>query len=588
MPQSINDGDLGDGRLDHHHDLATPNLTTSVGQGPDGYIGRIEEEETQHNDTVPTFSRPGLYPGGVSKRTNRTGRSASHRTRATTQPYTDVPRRPHITHYPQQATQTSHLGWADEEYLEENPWYYQDNRKPIFSLGRPLPHVVRRRRRIRRPRKTEATKDEEMGDMEEIVDEEVLGNEAEEDWMGGPCSRIFSNRPQRIPTRGSTVTRDTQQQQSRATAAGVAHGSKRNDAGQPVFDYMPGEPDAGDAQLHGSASHTTDMDPHRPPRSGASQAHAAPDFKIDGEPLGQQERPEVEDGRVNPDELRNWWARFRARHPEPLAEFLATGVAVFLGLTATLSVNLSANQASAYGDYETSCWAWGFAWMFGIYLGGGVSGAHMNPAISVSLSIFRGFPWRQCAVYVAVQFLASLAAGALAYGLFADSIRHVDPDMSEMARSFFSTPQEWMSLRSAFASQLVGSAVMSMTVLALGDDQNNPPGAGMHALIIGLLVTTLRFTLGYNIGAALNPASDFGPRVVAYAVGYRERDAFQTRWWLYGPWVATMLGSVTGCIVYDGCVFNGSESPVNYRMGEVLKEKEGRFRAAFARWRGKQ
>lgn len=150
---------------------------------------------------------------------------------------------------------------------------------------------------------------------------------------------------------------------------------------------------------------------------------------------------------------------------------------------ATLSVNLSATQDVKYGTYETSCWAWGFAWMFGIYLGGGVSGAHMNPAISISLSLFRGFPWRSCLVYVVVQFVAGIAAGALAYGIYRDTIRYVDPTMSNTAKTFFSSPQEWVSLGTAFFHQMVGSAIMMIAVFALGDDQNNPPGAGMHALV---------------------------------------------------------------------------------------------------------
>ena len=89
-------------------------------------------------------------------------------------------------------------------------------------------------------------------------------------------------------------------------------------------------------------------------------------------------------------------------------------MSTYLRLYTTISINLSTNQSSQYGTYETSCWAWGFAFMFGIYLSGGVSGAHMNPAISICLAIFRGFPWRQCAIYIVIQFLASFAAGALA------------------------------------------------------------------------------------------------------------------------------------------------------------------------------
>jgi aquaglyceroporin related protein len=432
-----------------------------------------------------------------------------------------------------------------------------------------LPHTVRRRRVIRRPKKTTIKKDEETGDIEEVIEEEVLNDEELPDNGSQSAQITTSNRPPRLLTQDSThTTREEQEHQFRATANGVSHNNKRNDAGQPVFDYMPED--------HQAASQTeSHLDRTR--TSGTRQSNSPADYKIDGEPLGHSEQPEVESGEVDPNELRNWWARVRARHPEPLAEFLATGVAVLLGLTATLSVNLSSEQPTKYGDYETSCWAWGFAWMFGIYLAGGVSGAHMNPAISISLSIFRGFPWRSCAVYVTAQFLASLTAGGLAYGLFADSIHHVDPGMTNMSKTFFSTPQEWVSFRSAFANQVVGSAVQMMAVLALGDDQNNPPGAGMHAFVIGLLVTTTKWTLGYNIGSALNPASDFGPRVIVYAVGYREPAVFKTMWWLYGPWFGTILGSIAGSIVYDSFVFIGSESPVNYRVGEMLKEKKEYF-----------
>jgi aquaglyceroporin related protein len=210
--------------------------------------------------------------------------------------------------------------------------------------------------------------------------------------------------------------------------------------------------------------------------------------------------------------------------------------------------------------------------MFGIYLGGGVSGAHMNPAISISLSLFRGFPWNRCAIYVAAQFLAGLAAGGLAYGLFADSLHHIDPELTSVSASFFSTPQPWVSRGSAILNQVVASAIMSMAVLSLGDDRNNPPAHGMSAFIFGLLVTTLKLTLGYNVGAALNPASDFGPRVIAYAIGYRDQETFGTHWWYQGPWLGTLAGAIMGCIIYDGLIFIGGESPINRHMSGSLQK----------------
>ncbi|KAF3761372.1 hypothetical protein M406DRAFT_229669, partial [Cryphonectria parasitica EP155] len=292
-------------------------------------------------------------------------------------------------------------------------------------------------------------------------------------------------------------------------------------------------------------------------------------FQIDADTVGgQREGDAVEDGRVDPNAMRNKWARIRAKYPEPLAEFLCTAMSVFLGLTGTLSVNLSQNQSQQYGSYETACWAWGLAFMFGIYLGGGVSGAHMNPAISISLSVFRGFPWRRCCLYIAVQTVAALAGGALAYALYADAIRNVDPALTETYTSFFTVPKPWVSPATAFFTEFLCGAVIMIAVLSLGDDQNNPPGAGMHAFILGLLVTVLKMTLGYNTGAALSPASDLGPRLVAYAAGYRIEALWASGWWFYGPWAGTVSGAVIGCCLYDAVVFVGSESPINYRWSE--------------------
>lgn len=162
----------------------------------------------------------------------------------------------------------------------------------------------------------------------------------------------------------------------------------------------------------------------------AEGTETAKKFQIDADNHGgQREKDAVEEGRTDPNSMRNWWARFRAKYPELMAEFLCTAMSVFLGVAGTLSVNLSKNQASQYGTYETLCWAWGLAFMFGIYLGGGVSGAHMNPAISISLTVYRGFPWKRCIAYVVVQVLGAFAGGILAFGLYYDAIMEVDPMM---------------------------------------------------------------------------------------------------------------------------------------------------------------
>ncbi|KAI1264738.1 aquaporin-like protein [Xylariaceae sp. FL1019] len=419
---------------------------------------------------------------------------------------------------------TDKEGWVDEGYYEQNPWYGQKKKKPVYSLGGPLPH----RNRFGKGKKNKKGKGKGDQDLEK------------------------------------------------------GEGKKPNNNRQTSDDTLQGG-NGEDVDYHEGTGKTRQNNPWDVDfREGMSAGHSAEKapgyedgskYKVDGEPVGQREDDKAEEGGENPDELRNWWARLRNKYPEPLAEFLCTAMSTFLGICATLSINLSSKQENQYGTYETACWAWGFAFMVGIYIGGGISGAHMNPAISICLSIFRGFPWRQCGVYIVIQFIASFTAAALAYAVYYDAIHYVDPEMSSSYSNFFSYPQEWVSNGNAFLTQFVAGGVMTISVFALGDDENNPPGAGMHAVVLGFLQVAMKMSLGYNTGSALNPASDFGPRVLTLAVGYKTPEQFQNAWWIYGPWAAALAGSLAGCVIYDGCIFTGSESPINYRVPESLRKK---------------
>jgi len=97
----------------------------------------------------------------------------------------------------------------------------------------------------------------------------------------------------------------------------------------------------------------------------------------------------------------------------------------------------------------------------------------------------------------------------------------------------------------------------------------------MHALIVDFVVTVLSMAFGYNTGACLNPARDFGPRVATAAVGYRE-EVFTPRdaWWVYGAWGATISGALVGGFLYDVAIFVGGESPVNYPRSKRRRAKD--------------
>lgn len=228
--------------------------------------------------------------------------------------------------------------------------------------------------------------------------------------------------------------------------------------------------------------------------------------------------------------------------------------------------------------------------MIGIYIAGGISGAHLNPAVSVMLYIYRGFPLRKIPSYMFAQILGGFIAALIAYGLFRrDILEYGGANLGQggTVNDFLTSPRhDWIDTATAFFTEFTGAAILAIAVLAMGDDTNAPPGAGMSAFIMGLVVTVLSMSFSYNTGAALNPSRDFGPRLAILALGYGS-DVFRNAYWVYGPWAGAILGAIFGGGLYDVAIFVGGESPVNYprkrikRAGKKWKNKwKGRILTA--------
>lgn len=283
----------------------------------------------------------------------------------------------------------------------------------------------------------------------------------------------------------------------------------------------------------------------------------------------------------------NFWGAIRHRFRQPFAEWLGTVVFMTIGLSASVVHTTSQN---AYENILAAYLAWGFGVMVGIYIAGGVSGAHLNPALSIVLSVYRGFPWSLCWQYIVAQLLGTITASGIVYGLYKDAIiEFAAADLGRAGPAFYTQPRDGLSDTAAFFTEFVATAIAAGSVLALGDDGNTPPGAGMHAFIIGLLVTSLCMAFSYNTGTCLNPARDLGPRLIVWAAGFgSEVMTLRSYWFIWGPWCGTISGGIFGAAVYDTMIFVGGESPVNYPTGRLrhhLPWRETRGKSRMGRGR---
>jgi MIP family channel proteins len=240
---------------------------------------------------------------------------------------------------------------------------------------------------------------------------------------------------------------------------------------------------------------------------------------------------------------------------EVLAEFLGTFVLIILGVGVVAQVVLSQQTA---GTYLSINLAWGLAVTMACYVAGGVSGAHINPAVTLALAVHRGFPWRKVAPYALAQMAGAFAASAVVYFTYLEALGHFDGGLRQVvgakatAGIWATYPQPFLStFPGGFVDQVVGTAILMAVVMAVTDARNAPPASGMAPLIVGLLVAVIGMSFGFNAGYAINPARDFGPRLFTAVAGWGA-DVFRAGngwWWV--PMLAPPIGAVLGGWVYD-------------------------------------
>jgi glycerol uptake facilitator protein len=239
---------------------------------------------------------------------------------------------------------------------------------------------------------------------------------------------------------------------------------------------------------------------------------------------------------------------------ELMAEFLGTLVLILLGTGVVAMVVLFPTQTPGeliHGGFTNITLGWGLGVTMGIYVAGKISGAHLNPAVTLALAIFRGFPWRKVLPYSIAQVAGAFVAAALVYRNYLPAFHQVDPHLEKTAGVFTTFPAFPSLPQAGFLDQVIGTALLLLFIFAITDEFNMPPGANMAPLMIGLVVVAIGMSFGAMHGYAINPARDFGPRLFTVLAGFRNNGLTDGNrvWWV--PVLAPLVGGVLGAAAYD-------------------------------------
>lgn len=248
-----------------------------------------------------------------------------------------------------------------------------------------------------------------------------------------------------------------------------------------------------------------------------------------------------------------------------LGEYLGTFVLVFFGVGA---VNAAVAAGAQVGLWQVAI-VWAVGVSLGIYVSASLSGAHLNPAITTMVAFYDGFPLTRVVPYWAAQLAGAASASLVLYSMFAEAIVEFErkrgllrggPGSELSAMMFgeyfpnpaiFGTAEDaWriVSLQSAFIAEMIGTAMLAFLVSALTHPRNaGKPSPAATAVIIGLGVAAIISVVAPLTQAGLNPARDFGPRLVSFFLGWDQIAIPGPR----GGWftvyiVAPVLGALIG------------------------------------------
>eukprot|EP00794_Sanderia_malayensis_P016740 gene16740-18434_t len=257
---------------------------------------------------------------------------------------------------------------------------------------------------------------------------------------------------------------------------------------------------------------------------------------------------------------------------------MGTFILVALGCGSVAQFVLAKHE---FGSYFSVNFGWGMGVAFGIYWAGGISGGHINPAVSLAMAVCDRLPWSKLPLYILSQFVGAFIACACVFGVYHDYLTHFsgiarDTIGGNATAGIFSTyPPPFVSNWTGFGDQLLSTAIFVGTIFALLDNKNIGVGSNMAPLLIGMIVWTMGACFGINAGFGVNPARDLVPRIFTSVAGWGGTPFTTHNGWFWYPILGQFVGGVLGGLLYEmtiGIHHNEGQDDDLYEERQPLKD----------------
>jgi glycerol uptake facilitator protein len=240
-----------------------------------------------------------------------------------------------------------------------------------------------------------------------------------------------------------------------------------------------------------------------------------------------------------------------------IAEFLGTMLIILFGDGVVAMVQLFGKNVPGEvvnGGFTNITFCWGLAVTMAVYLTGKISGAHLNPAVTIAVAAFRGFPLKKVIPYIVVQIAGGFCGAALVFWNYLPAFNKVDPLREHTAGVFTTFPAFPNMPQAGFLDQVIGTALLLLCIMAVTDTRNSAPSNRIAPLLVGASVVAIGMAFGGMHGYAINPARDFGPRLLTVVAGFKNNGLTDgtNQYWV--PIVGPIMGGLIGVFIYDQAI----------------------------------
>ncbi|MCD6201845.1 MAG: aquaporin family protein [Bacteroidales bacterium] len=237
---------------------------------------------------------------------------------------------------------------------------------------------------------------------------------------------------------------------------------------------------------------------------------------------------------------------------EYVAEFIGTMILIVFG-SGVVAGTLVKNSKAENAGWMMVCVAWGLGVAFAVFAVGKISGAHINPAVTLGFAMAGEFSWAKVPGYILAQVAGAFSGAVIVWIQYYPHWKKTEDSSSKLG--IFSTIPAERSFPNNLASEVIGTFMLLFGLSFLGV---NNFADGLNPLVIGVYISAIGFSLGGTTGFAINPARDFGPRLAHFVLPIPGKGSSD---WAYSwiPVVGPLIGGIYGTLFYQA-VFNGSVS----------------------------